>query len=75
MKTIIKNAKIYTQQGIKHSITIEDDKIIGFDEAQRAEQQIDAQGKTIVAGFHDSHMHLLSIGECFPFALARSEKH
>jgi len=62
MKTIIKNAKIYTQQGIKHSITIEDDKIIGFDEAQRAEQQIDAQGKTIVAGFHDSHMHLLSIG-------------
>ena len=62
MKTIIKNAKIYTPQGIKHSITIEDNKITGFDETLNAEQQIDAQGKTVVAGFHDSHMHLLSIG-------------
>ncbi len=62
MKTIIKNAKIYTPQGIKHSRTIEDSKIIGFDDTIKAEQQIDAQGKTVLTGFHDSHMHLLSIG-------------
>ena len=62
MKTIIKNAKIYTPLGIEHSITIEADKIIGFDDSQRAEREIDAQGKTVVAGFHDSHLHLLGIG-------------
>ncbi|NMD43895.1 MAG: amidohydrolase family protein, partial [Clostridiales bacterium] len=62
MKTVIKNAKIYTPQGIKHSITIEDDKIVGFDDAAQADREIDAQGKTVVAGFHDSHMHLLGIG-------------
>ena len=63
MKTAIKNARIYTPQGIKHSIIIEDDKIIGFDDAAQAELEIDAQGKTVVAGFHDSHMHLLGIGQ------------
>lgn len=63
MKTVIKNAKIYTPQGIKHSIIIEDGKIIGFDDTAQAELEIDAQGKTVVAGFHDSHMHLLGIGQ------------
>lgn len=62
MKTAIKNAKIYTPQGVKHSITIEDDKIVGFDDVVQADREIDAQGKTVVAGFHDSHMHLLGIG-------------
>ena len=72
MKTVIKNAKIYTPRGIKHGITIEDDRIIGFDESEQAtrepadsqpaELEIDARGKTVVAGFHDSHMHLLGIG-------------
>ena len=62
MKTVIKNAKIYTPRGIKHSVTIEEDKITGFDGSGQAEREIDAQGKAVVAGFHDSHMHLLGIG-------------
>jgi predicted amidohydrolase YtcJ len=62
MKTVIKNAKIYTPRGIKHSVTIEDDKITGFDDSRQAGREIDARGKTVVAGFHDSHMHLLGIG-------------
>ena len=62
MKTIIKNARIYTPHGIKRAVTIEDDQIIGFDDSTQAGRVIDAQGKTVVAGFHDSHMHLLGIG-------------
>jgi predicted amidohydrolase YtcJ len=62
MFTTIKNAKIYTPRGIKRSVTIKDDKIIGFDDGFKADREIDAQGKTVVAGFHDSHMHLLGIG-------------
>jgi predicted amidohydrolase YtcJ len=62
MFTTIKNAKIYTPRGIKRSMTIKDDKIIGFDSDLKADRVIDAQGKAVVAGFHDSHMHLLGIG-------------
>jgi len=49
MKTVIKNAKIYTPRGIRHSVTIEEDKITGFDDSGQAEREIDAQGKAVVA--------------------------
>ena len=56
----------FTPAGHKHSITIEDNKITGFDETLNAEQQIDAQGKTVVAGSRFTyalakHRRMLSI--------------
>lgn len=69
MKTILKNAKIYVDKGIfQESMLVEDGIIreVGTNEyisGFEADKVIDLDGKTVLPGLNDSHMHLLSIGE------------
>ena len=71
MSTLIYNANIYVERGVfAQALLIGDDgKIaaVGTEEEVRAasngqETQFDAQGKTIVPGFNDSHQHLFNTG-------------
>lgn len=71
MSTLIYNANIYVERGVfAQALLIGDDgKIVavGTEEEVRAacdghETQYDAQGKTIVPGFNDSHQHLFNTG-------------
>ena len=69
MSTLIYNANIYVQRGVfAQALLVGDDgKIaaVGTEEEVRAactgnETQFDAQGRTIVPGFNDSHQHLFN---------------
>lgn len=72
MRTILKNARCYTldqNQTVAEAILMEDGKIaaIGSNEeildmAAAEDTIIDAEGKTVLPGFYDSHLHLLSYG-------------
>ena len=71
MSTLIYNANIYVERGVfAQALLVGDDgKIaaVGTEEEVRAactgsETQFDAQGRTIVPGFNDSHQHLFNTG-------------
>lgn len=71
MSTLIYNANIYVQRGVfAQALLVGDDgKIaaVGTEDEVRAactgnETQFDAQGRTIVPGFNDSHQHLFNTG-------------
>ena len=71
MSTLIYNANIYVQRGVfAQALLVGDDgKItaVGTEEEVRAactgnENLYDAQGRTIVPGFNDSHQHLFNTG-------------
>ena len=71
MSTLIYNANIYVERGIfAQALLVGDDgKIaaVGTEDEVRAactgnETQFDAQGRTIVPGFNDSHQHLFNTG-------------
>lgn len=72
MRTILKNGRCYTRDQnstIAEAILMEDGKIaaIGSNEeildmAAAEDIVIDAEGKTVLPGFYDSHLHLLSYG-------------
>ena len=69
MDTIIKNAKIYVESGrFESAMLIRDGYIIAVGDIGEIEalagqhKVIDAEGRTIVPGFIDSHMHLYNVG-------------
>src|SRR5690625_6523649 len=72
MNLILKNGKIYTMdrdRSIKSSLCIKGNKIykVGNDDElsdliNDNTKVIDLQGKTVVPGFNDSHMHLVNYG-------------
>ena len=69
MNTILKNGKIYIEKNIfKEAILIEDGivKEIGSTEEilkNPCDNIIDLQGKTVLPGLNDSHLHLYQVGE------------
>ena len=72
MKKVFINANGYTMDAAEHrfeAVAVEDGLItcVGTNEAVQeaagtACQIIDLQGKTVLPGFNDSHLHLLSYG-------------
>lgn len=68
-KLVLKNGKIYIEKGVfTQAILMEDGVItaVGTNEEIAAlsdnAQVIDCEGKTVIPGFNDSHMHLLMVG-------------
>ncbi|SHJ18294.1 amidohydrolase [Lutispora thermophila] len=76
MKTAIYNGKVYIERGhFEQAVLISDGIIekVGTNEdilacASQDCEVIDADGKTILPGFNDSHLHLGSIGEWLTYA-------
>lgn len=72
MGTILKNGRIHTldcNDSIAEAVFMEEGKIaaVGTNEeilklAKDGDTVIDAEGKTVMPGFYDSHVHLLSYG-------------
>ena len=69
MKTVYYNAKVYTGQlPLQQAFSVEDGVFIevGSNEDARvwaAQQRVDLGGAFVCAGFNDSHMHLLNLGQ------------
>jgi len=81
LKTILKNGKIYVEKGnFQEAILIENGNIlqVGSNDAilkYGADKIIDVNGKTVLPGFNDSHLHLTLVGESmnsFDLTSARS---
>lgn len=68
MKTILKNGKIYIEKNIfKEAVFIENGMIqqVGTNKEilkNNADNIIDLEGKTVLPGFNDSHIHISGIG-------------
>jgi predicted amidohydrolase YtcJ len=69
MKKVIYNAKVYTgSSNFAEAVLIQDGLIAALGssgdilEAAGGAEKIDAQGKTLIPGFQDSHLHLLHSG-------------
>ena len=66
MKTTYLNGKIYTGDGWAESFAVDGDRFLWVDgegSSHEAEGEIvDLQGRFVCAGFNDSHMHLLNLG-------------
>ncbi|QEE16081.2 amidohydrolase [Promethearchaeum syntrophicum] len=62
--TIYFNAKIFTLDGIKSWMRVENGKIIelGSGEVEKTEDSIDMEQKTILPGLMDAHLHVFSLG-------------
>jgi imidazolonepropionase-like amidohydrolase len=67
MKTIIKNGQVlnvYTEQFEKKTIIVEHDKIVGLEDSpgtvETGDLVIDAEGKFILPGLIDAHVHVTS---------------
>ena len=70
MKTVLFNGKIYVErEKFVEAVLIEDRKIkaIGTNDEILAtsdiDEKIDCQGKTVIPGINDSHMHIFSFAE------------
>lgn len=68
MKTLYFNGKIYTGQGeFTHALLVDGGMIerIGDDAATHAggATAVDLEGKTVLPGFNDSHLHLYGVGK------------
>lgn len=71
MKTILHNAKVYVEKGVyARAVEIEDGIItkVGTDDEilagkAGADEVIDCEGKTLIPGLNDSHMHFTQLGE------------
>ncbi|NCB41602.1 MAG: amidohydrolase [Clostridia bacterium] len=69
-KTVLFNAKIYVDRGdFREAVLYEDGIIKGVGTNEEilsvaaGAEKIDAQGRTVIPGLNDSHMHLLMVGE------------
>lgn len=70
MKTALVNGKIYVERGVFQSAAAMENGIItavGTDEeiltrAGKDARIIDCEGRTVIPGLNDSHMHLLMMG-------------
>lgn len=69
MSTILKNGKIYIEKNnFQEAILIEDGIIQEFGSNKeilnnKADNIIDLQGKTVLPGLNDSHLHIVLVGE------------
>jgi hypothetical protein len=69
LKTILKNGKFYIEKKVfKEAVLIEDDIIrqVGSNEEilkNNADKLIDIEGKTVIPGLNDSHMHISLVGD------------
>ncbi|MBF1170803.1 MAG: amidohydrolase [[Eubacterium] sulci] len=77
MRKILFNAKVYVERGnFAEAVLIEDDKIVavGSNEEIKAEasksdetcglaELIDCEGRTLIPGLNDSHLHFMQFGE------------
>lgn len=77
MRKILFNAKVYVERGsFAEAVLIEDDKIVavGSNEDIKAEasksdetcglaELIDCEGRTLIPGLNDSHLHFMQFGE------------
>ena len=73
MKTAYYNARVYTGQlPLQEAFVVEDGKFVyvGSKEAISADvaEKIDLNGRFVCAGFNDSHMHLLNLGQALSVA-------
>ncbi len=73
MATLITNAKIYVEKGVfAPALLIEDGSILAVGEEQELRQQaqslaapleiIDCEGRTVIPGLNDTHIHLMLYG-------------
>lgn len=80
MLTILKNGKIYIEKGLfAEALLIEDGiiKAYGSNEEildNKADEIIDLEGKTVLPGFNDSHMHLAGVGATMTACILNSSK-
>ena len=70
MKTVLYNAKVYVERDVFAEAVLQEDgviKLVGSNEEVLAAagdaERIDCQGKTILPGLNDSHMHLMFLGK------------
>lgn len=74
MKTVLYNGKIYVEKGVYvQAVLMEDDTIqmVGADEEVLTAAEagggdfakIDCEGRTVIPGLNDSHIHLMQVGE------------
>ena len=70
MKTLLMNGKVYLErEQFAEAVLVEDGVIqaVGSNEELKAmagdAEVIDCEGKTVVPGFNDSHMHLQNVGD------------
>lgn len=71
MNTVIYNANVYLErERFAQALLIEDGtiKMVGTNEevlaaAPQDAQKMDAQGKTVIPGFVDTHQHLYHVGQ------------
>lgn len=70
MKTVIQNAKIYCNNEFFRSILIQDNNILRLSKEDIIDSNdlndamiIDAKGKLVLPGLHDSHLHFYSYGK------------
>lgn len=68
-KTVLYNGKVYVERDVFAQAVLQEDgviKMVGTDEEVLAAagdaERIDCQGKTVLPGLNDSHMHLLFLG-------------
>lgn len=75
MRTVYYNGQVYTGTlPLQQAFLVEDGVFfaVGSDAemlAIHADRQLDLQGKFVCAGFNDSHMHLLNLGQALSVAL------
>jgi len=70
-KTLFFNAKVYVEKGCFAQAVYQEDgwiKAVGTNEEVKAfaapdAEVVDCEGKTLIPGFNDSHMHILQFGE------------
>ena len=74
MKTAYYNGNVYTGQlPLQEAFVVEDGKFICVGSnadilAEQVFQSVDLEGKFVCAGFNDSHMHLLNLGQALSVA-------
>ncbi len=70
---VIRNARtmnLFSGQLVNGNIAICGDTIVGIDDHYEGQEEFDAQGRTVVPGFVDTHVHIES-SLCTPDAFAR----
>ena len=73
MKTLYYNGKIYTGEGSAEAFITEGDRFIkvGTNEEllkDEYDEKVDLEQKFVCAGFNDSHMHLIGLGNALNVA-------
>ncbi|MBQ4410375.1 MAG: amidohydrolase family protein, partial [Firmicutes bacterium] len=70
-KTVFYNAKVYVDKGVYAGALYQEDgriKAVGSTDeilalAAPDAEKIDCEGRTVIPGFNDSHMHLINLGK------------